>query len=214
MSRRAVPLGVVPAETRPADWRVERMRALLDDSVLAGEWDPERLVLVPLPGGPLTRRARCEVAGCERDQHGASPLCGWHIRQFSRSGRDSVEEWLAAGEPRISHRRWLTEEGCVVTDDAGERCPRPAGGVRGLCHAHEQLWADQHHTGVGFEAFLARARPMPGFGPCAAASCYLEAVYKATRLCPVHYDIWLPVPRAEPSMPGPPGSASRPTVGC
>lgn len=190
MNRRAAQLEVVPAERRPAplDWRVERMRALCGD-VLAEEWDPERLLVVPRPGGPLTRRERCGVAGCERDQHGASPLCSWHIRQFTRSGRGSVDEWLAAGEARLSGQRRMAEEGCVVTGQTGERCPRPAGG-RGLCHAHGQLWADQQQTGVSFEEFLARARPMPGFGPCAAASCYLEAAYKVTRLCRVHYYMW------------------------
>ena len=185
-------LAAVPAAATlaPVDQRVGRMRSLIGHDTLGGEWDAERLLLVPRPGGRLTRVGPCRVAGCERDRPGAGPLCGWHDRQFASSGRASVEEWVAAGEPRLSQRRWLSELVCLVTGDDGTRCSRPGIGVAQLCHAHDQAWADARRAGAGFDDFLARAEPLPGFGGCAAACCYLQASYRKSRLCVVHYRVW------------------------
>ncbi len=171
------------------DWRVERLRSLPGEAGLGGEWDAGRLLLVPRPGGPLARRDQCQVDGCERDQHGASPLCGGHAREFARSGQASVADWRAAGEPHLSGRRWLSAQTCIVAAGAGS-CPRPAAGAGGLCHAHDQAWADARRAGVGLADFLARAKPLPGFGGCAAGCCYLPASYRDSRLCVVHYRIW------------------------
>ena len=165
-------LAAVPAAATlaPVDQRVGRMRSLIDHDTLGGEWDAERLLLVPRPGGRLTRVGPCRVAGCERDRPGAGPLCGWHDRQFASSGRASVEEWVAAGEPRLSQRRWLSELVCLVTGDDGTRCSRPGIGVAQLCHAHDQAWADARRAGAGFDDFLAGAEPLPG-SSCAGWRC-------------------------------------------
>jgi len=191
MSPRAARLVVVPVEAPlPAnDWRPARLQALIDYDVLADEWDEKRLLLTPRPGGPLTRVPPCSVPLCPNVRHGASPLCNSHLRQFSRSGSDDLGRWLASDEPRLLRRHWCSDATCVVSDGTGQHCPRPAVGARGLCHAHEALWADQR-AGICFEEFLTRATPMADFGACAAASCYLGAAYKHSRLCPLHYTVW------------------------
>ena len=191
MSRGRALAAVPAAETlAAADQRAALMRSLTGRGPLGGEWDAERLLLVPRPGGRLTRTGPCPVAGCGRDRPGAGPLCGWHDRQFASSGRVSVEEWIAAGEPRLTQRRRLSQLACVVTGNDGTSCPRPGIGAAGLCHAHDQAWADARRTGEVFAGFLARAEPLPGFGGCAAACCYLQASYRKSRLCVVHYRMW------------------------
>ena len=191
MSRGRALAAVPAAETlAPADQRAALMRSLTGRGPLGGEWDAERLLLVPRPGGRLTRTGPCPVAGCGRDRPGAGPLCGWHDRQFASSGRVSVEEWIAAGEPRLTQRRRLSQLACVVTGNDGTSCPRPGIGAAGLCHAHDQAWADARRTGEVFAGFLARVEPLPGFGGCAAACCYLQASYRKSRLCVVHYRMW------------------------
>lgn len=171
------------------NWRLERMRSLVADVDLPGEWDPERLLVVPQPGGRLTGRDGCLVAECPKPRCGARPLCDSHVSQFARSGLPSLEEWLAAGPHPIRLRTPL--EGCVVTGVDGTRCARPMGDPQQLCEAHSVAWHVRRRRGVSFEEFLASARPFPGFGPCAAASCFLDAVFKQFRLCRVHYVAWI-----------------------
>ena len=204
-------LAAVPAAERPAlaDQRAALMRSLTGRGTLGGEWDAERLLLVPRPGGRLTRTGPCPVAGCGRDRSGAGPLCGWHDRQFASSGRVSVEEWVAAGEPRLTQRRRLSQLACLVTGDDGTSCPRPGIGAAGLCHAHDQAWADARRAGEVVGGFLARAEPLAGFGGCAAACCYLQASYRKSRLCVVHYRMWCEQGRRRDGLrclgsPGPP----------
>ncbi len=57
----------------PVDWRVERLTSLMDEDWLAGEWDPERQLILPSPGGRLTRVLRCVVAIARAT--GTGPAC-------------------------------------------------------------------------------------------------------------------------------------------
>lgn len=177
------------AEQR-ADWRVERLVSLMGGQWLAGEWDADRLLVLPRPGGQLTRVLRCVVAGCPSDRHGASQLCHLHRRQFAGSTRADIEDWLGSGEPVPVERRRCSEQRCVVTDGGGAGCPRPATGPRRICNAHVTAWALREARGVGFEEFLARARPLPDLGPCLAACCYLGAAHRESGLCEIHFQVW------------------------
>lgn len=173
----------------PDDWRIERICSLIDYGVLAGEWDPQRLLLIPDREGRLSRDRPCVVAGCRNLRRGVDPLCHAHRRRFDRSGNDDLEAWLATDGPRF-RRRWVSGETCVVADPGGAACPRPAKGAWGLCHAHDCTWRDQRRVGVSFEDFLAGARPFSSFGPCLAASCYLTAAHRRVRLCELHTRLW------------------------
>ncbi len=171
------------------DWRIERIASLIEYRYLEGEWDADRLLLVPDPEGRLSRDRPCAVVGCRNVRRGIDPLCHAHRRRFDRSGSEDLEAWLASDGPAF-RRRWVSEETCVVADESGGRCPRPVAGVWGLCHAHDTAWRDERARGAAFERFLADAGPFPGFGPCVAASCYLAAAHKRVRLCELHHRLW------------------------
>src|ERR1700691_5300003 len=80
----------------PGDWRIERLVSLMGEGWLAGEWDRERQLIVPRPGGQLTRVLRCRVVGCPSDGHWSELLCLRHRRQFEASRVDDLEGWLAS----------------------------------------------------------------------------------------------------------------------
>ena len=184
-------LAAVPATAplEPVDPRAGQMRCLVEPGVLGEEWDAGRQLLTPRPGGRLTRVPPCQVAGCRNVRHGAKLPCHAHLRAFGRCGLPDVETWLASGPGTPARQRWVSEEECTVGGDAGG-CPRPGAGGRGLCHAHDVAWAAQHRAGKDLAGFLASATPLPGFGGCVAASCYLAAAHAKTRLCEIHYRIW------------------------
>lgn len=174
----------------PVDWRVERLTSLMDEDWLAGEWDPERQLILPSPGGRLTRVLRCVVADCPSDRHGSSLLCHLHGRQFEASDLSDVQPWADSGAPGIVLRRWCSEQLCAVGGVDGTRCPRPAGGPLRVCEAHANAWARRQVRGVAFEVFLAQARPLPDLGPCGATCCYLGAAHSRSGLCEIHYQAW------------------------
>ena len=193
MSRQAgaalVEVPVLAPVSAPGDWRVERIVSLIDDRWLAGEWDPERLLLVPDPEGRLSRDRPCVVAGCRNVRRGVDPLCHAHRRRFDRCGSDDLDAWLASDGPMFK-RRWVSEETCAVTGESGDMCPRPVAGRWQLCHAHDSTWREQRSAGRAFEEFLRHALPLPSFGPCVVASCYLAAAHRRVRLCALHHRLW------------------------
>jgi integrase len=180
-----------PAESLApaADWRLERMARLVAAVDLGEEWDPERLLVIPRPGGRLTGRERCAVEGCSKLRHGTRPVCDSHLGQFSRSGATSIEAWLGDGLHPLGV--YLLLEHCLVADSAGQRCARPMGDPRGLCDTHSQAWHTRRRKGASFEEFLDSARPLASIGDCVVASCFLEAVYQQKQLCRVHYVGWI-----------------------
>lgn len=192
MSGRAVSLAVVSAQVAPAqgDWRIERMAALVATVALGEEWDQDRLLVVPRPGGLLCPLDVCSVAGCESLVDGASALCHAHGRQLAASGVADIDVWLASGAPCPPQRRYLAEEVCSIVGADGSRCGRPAFGAERFCHTHSTGWKARSRSGISFEEFLARAAPLDSLGTCAVASCYLMACYKQSRLCGMHYDAW------------------------
>jgi len=172
------------------DWRIERLGSLMGDDWLAGEWDAERQLILPLPGGRLQRLARCVVAGCPSDGHWSAKLCVRHRRQFEGSGIEDLEEWLVSGEPSVFVRRRGTDQACLVAADDGQVCPRPAMGRWQLCQGHSVGWWKLRSKGRSFEEFLARAQPLPDLGECAAACCYRPAAHPDRGLCVPHAQIW------------------------
>jgi hypothetical protein len=172
------------------DWRVERLTALMGQGWLAGEWDSARQLLLPRPGGRLTRVARCAVPGCPGDSHGAGVLCHIHRRQFAAAAMTDVQEWLASGAPARFERRWCSEQRCAVTGVDGRSCPRPAEGPWRICHTHISLWDRRRARGVSFETFLSGARPLPDLDDCRATCCYLGAAHRDSGLCEIHYQAW------------------------
>lgn len=192
MSRtRAVAVArVTPVPTPPPDWRIERLVSLMGDDWLAGEWDAERQLVLPLPGGRLTRVLRCVVPGCPSDRHGLDPLCVRHRRQFDAAVTDDLEWWVASGEPAVLERRHCVDRPCVVVGPDSESCPRPGQGRWSLCPAHSAAWAHRRARGVPFEVFLAHAAPLSDLGPCVVACCYLGMTHPESGLCEPHFQLW------------------------
>lgn len=179
-----------PAEASLHDWRVERLVALMGEGWLAGEWDAERRLVLPRPGGRLTRVVRCAVTDCPSDCYGPSRLCRRHRRQFESSELGDLEDWLRSGAPASFERRHCIDLACRVTGLDAQCCPRPAEGRWRLCPAHNVAWAHRRAKGIPLEAFLATAEPMSALGPCVAACCYLGMAHPETGLCEVHFRLW------------------------
>lgn len=138
---RAVAVDAVSAVSpQQRDGRVEWLRSLIGDDWLAGEWDPDRQLIVPAPGGRLTRVARCVVAGCPSDGHWSYQLCVRHRQQFETSRIDDLESWLTSGEPAVFERRHCVDRQCAVIGTDGRGCPRPGQGRWRLCPAHLAAW--------------------------------------------------------------------------
>jgi integrase len=157
---------------------------------LAGEWDPGRQLVVPLPGGRLTRVLRCVLPGCPSDCHGSAPLCARHRRQFESSGIAELDQWMASGEAAVFERRHCVDRPCAVSGPEGQRCPRPAQGRWSLCPAHTVAWAHRRAKGIPVESFLAHAVPLPDLGPCAVACCWLGTTHPESGLCEPHFQLW------------------------
>lgn len=190
MSRRGAHLAAVAPEAAPADWRAERMASLVAEVALGEEWDGDRLLIVPSPGGLLCPLDVCRVERCESLVDAASELCRAHGRQLAASGVADIGAWLASSGPRPPQRHYLSGEACSVTGADGSRCGRPAFGAERMCHTHSTDWKARSRSGASFEEFSARTAPLDSLGPCAVASCYLMACYKQSRLCGVHYHDW------------------------
>ncbi|WP_186526386.1 hypothetical protein, partial [Leekyejoonella antrihumi] len=146
---------------QPPDWRVQRLTALMGPDWLADEWDAERQLITPRPGGRLTRVLRCVVPACPSDRYGSEPLCHLHRRQFLASTSTDVHAWAGSEEPVAHQRRWCCEQTCAILGDQGEGCPRPAEGSSQVCHTHRDAWKRRQASGLTFEQFLAQARPLP-----------------------------------------------------
>ena len=179
------PLEAMPALRPPEDWRLGRMASLIEGIDLGEEWDPERMLVIVRPGGRLTGRGHCAVAGCTKRRHGAGRLCDSHHTQFARSGSADLEAWLVDGARALG--AYLSLERCCVADAGGTRCGRPVGDPQGLCDTHSQAWHVSRRGGGSFEQFLLKARPLVAIGPCVAASCFLEAINKQHQRCRTHY---------------------------
>jgi integrase len=171
------------------DRRLRLMVSLVAQLDLGEEWDRERLLIIPRPGGRLTGRDRCLVVDCLKIRCGGRPLCDSHVSQFARSGLESLDAWLAEGSHPISV--CLPLEHCVVQGSDGSRCGRPIGDPQGLCDTHSQAWHTRRRKEATLEEFLASARPLPAIGPCVVAACFLDATNKTMQLCRVHYVGWL-----------------------
>jgi integrase len=189
----AVPLHASPVPaplTEVEDRRLVVVRDLVSDDWLPGEWDAESMVLIPRADSLLARQRACVVLECGgRCNRGNEGLCAFHLREFDHSGAASLEEWLGAARA-IPGRRRLTAERCAVTGNDGTRCARTARDPWGVCLKHSQEWSVANSQGTDFDGFLARARPLPGFGDCQAASCYRTADHRGG-LCAVHYRLWI-----------------------
>lgn len=190
MSRSAAAAALGGPATAAPEWRVARLRALMGEGWLAGEWDGERQLILPRPGGALTRVLRCSVAGCPADRYGNEPLCHTHRNQFAASTVTDVGDWLAGGEPTPFERRRCSTRRCQVPGADGHGCPRPAEGRWRLCNAHSDAWRRRSRRGESFDEFLTTARPLPELGPCQAACCYLGASHRESGLCSAHFQMW------------------------
>ena len=184
----AVAISPVPIEA--TDWRTERLRSIMGDDWMAGEWDPDRQLILPKPGGRLTRVLRCGVGGCPSDRYGSDVLCLRHRCQFASSKLADLESWLASDEPVRFDRRRGIDQACAVTANDGRGCPRPAQGRWRLCQSHSIAWWKRRARGVTFEEFLARAEPLPELGECTAACCYRAVAHPQTGLCVPHAQLW------------------------
>jgi len=190
-STSAIAATTSPVRSERADWRIERLQVLMGESWLEGEWDSDRHLILPKPGGRLTRVLRCAVASCPSDCHGTAPLCLRHRRQFESCQTSDLDSWLASGEPAVFERRHCVDRPCAVRGPDGGRCPRPAQGRWSLCPAHNVAWAHRRAKGgIAFETFLAQALPLSDLGPCVVTCCYLAMTHPESRLCEPHFQLW------------------------
>jgi integrase len=190
MSRAWAAAALPEPAPRASNWRAARLMMSMGEDWLAGEWDPERQVILPRPGGQLTRVLRCSVAGCPADRYGSELLCHTHRRQFAASAMAEVAGWLASDEPARFERRWCSDRRCQVAGQDGRGCPRPAEGRWQLCNAHSDAWRRRRARGARFAEFASTARALPEIGPCRAACCYLGAAHRESGLCSVHFQMW------------------------
>lgn len=186
----AVAVSVATTQKESVDWRIERLWSLMGADWLAGEWDLQAQLILPVPGGRLHGVRRCVVAGCPSDGQWNHSLCTRHRDQFMATGNDDLGSWLVSGQPLVFFRRRGTDAACAVSAGDGRRCPRPAEGRWELCPSHTLKWWKRRCRGDSFEAFLARAQPLPDLGTCAASSCYRAAAYPGSGLCHAHAQIW------------------------
>ena len=179
----------------PVDWRVERLTSLMGENWLGGEWDGERQLILPRPGGRLTRVVRCGVPDCPGDAHGANVLCHLHRRQFDAWPGVDVQGWLATVKPDAIERRWCSERRCAVTGADGGACSRPAEGPWRLCHTHSSSFDRRRARGS------ASRRSCLGLGHCptsvpARPPAATWARHIATAVCarsttrPGDYQVW------------------------
>ena len=190
MSRASAATALTGPAPQVPDWRARRLLTLMAEDWLAGEWDSERQLILPRPGGQLTRVLRCSVAGCPADRYGSELLCHTHRRQFAASTVTEAEDWLASDEPAPFERRWCSQRCCQVGGADGRSCPRPAEGRWQLCNAHCDSWRRRRARGVSFTEFCSAARPLAELGPCRAACCYLGAAHRESGLCSAHFQMW------------------------
>ncbi len=163
-------------ESRPGDlWR------LVDPGFLAeAGWDPRRQVLAPSPDHPLLGFRACRVAGCQGQALLPEQLCATCRGAYRRSGL-GMEEFAAAGPPRVTHR------GEAICKVGG--CPRPVRVRRlELCCTHEH---QRNRLGLPLAEFLdhPEAVPLPGFGRCRAEVCDRQA-HGRRGLCRPHDVRW------------------------
>jgi len=182
-------VALAPVLAGSVDWRIERLRSLMDEDWMAGEWDADRQLIVPQPGGRLTRVLRCRVGECPSDRYGSDPLCLRHRGQFASSHLEDLELWLGSDEPARFDRRRGVDLACAVTAE-GRGCPRPGQGQWQLCQAHSIAWWKRRLKGVSFDDFLVWAQPLCDLGECVAACCYRAATHPETGLCVPHRQIW------------------------
>jgi integrase len=179
-----------PVLTECVDWHIERLRSLMGEHWMSGEWDPDRQLILPLPGGRLTRVLRCSVDGCPSDRYGSDLLCGRHRGQFASSQADDLESWLSSGEPvRFERHRGVDQE-CAVSGEDGRGCPRPAQGPWRLCQSHGIAWWKRRAKGASLDEFLAWAQPLRDVGGCTATCCYRAVAHPGTGLCVTHAQLW------------------------
>ena len=178
-----------PDRSERADWRIERLVTLMGENWLDDEWDSERQLILPKPGGRLTRVLRCIVPGCPSDCHGTAPLCLRHRGQFDASPLE-LEQWLSSGEPAAFVRRRGEDQPCAVRDANGEGCPRPALGRWSLCQTHSVGWWKRRRKGGSFEDYLALCHPLPALDECVATCCYRPAAEAGNGLCVPHAQLW------------------------
>jgi site-specific recombinase XerD len=189
MRARSAVVAVAGGPAARVDWRHERMVGLVEQVPLGDEWDADRLIVMPHPGGLLATGSLCQAPDCPNLAHRGGPLCQSHQRSFAGSAHIDLGGWLASGQSGVTRPRFM-EERCVVVSAEGDRCARPGEGRLQLCKTHAMQWTNRRRAGDDWSSFLARARPGDDLGGCVAASCYLAACYKQSRLCDAHYAAW------------------------
>ncbi|MBW3361505.1 MULTISPECIES: site-specific integrase [Streptomyces] len=115
----------------------------------------------------------CGVIGCERSHEAFFDYCHEHHNEWRvvRDAGGNITEFLATAQPK-KPRGQLTPMSCLICPD------NPAHSQSQLCLLHYQRWsAHRRHLRAknqqeaDFEEWRARARPLPGFGPCRVVSC-------------------------------------------
>ena len=177
MSRRALQL-ISSADTHEESlgeqgW-LAWLRARLDPSWRAGEWDEETLLFTGDLHSPRTAAWPCRTPGCPTATRRTSGRCDGCRRARIGAGL-SWAHFDAAPPPRTV--RPLTPARCTVPGcESDLYCD-------GLCFRHERAW--RKDTSEPMAVFIARARPLTLAAECRVAGCGRESITRRG-LCRFH----------------------------
>ena len=169
--------------------RLELLQAL----IAAPTFDPLfRDDVICFPGDHPTYGWLCGVTGCQRAAEGSREFCNAHRTEWNamKDAGGTVTEFLRVAQP-LRSRAWHAPPRCLVCPDV------PATSQNQLCFLHAGRWnayrTHQRKRQPGepdFDSWLAKARPMPGFGACRVLSCP-DVAGHPLRLCQRHRTLYM-----------------------
>lgn len=159
----------------------EILRALDENFLTLLGWDWERRVITWPRHHPVIGLPDCPVSGCPLAITVLTrPMCAGCLERWRRSSLPLDEFLLVPKEMS----RGAGQSPCVV-----QGCERPRLTVAGkLCLLHHNQRATAGMKVLGWAEFLAHPSVVghAGFGPCAVAACYLDAVGGKDPYCKAH----------------------------
>lgn len=159
----------------PLTWS-EHLSTRIDPHWRPGEYDHERLMLIPSPDNPRTRLQRCPREGCVHvlDRPRMCPSC---TEEHAMSPELSLEDFCARPLTlRRDRRKCLV--GCNRTTRRS-----------GLCHSHakhHQAYTSRHGSRISVTEWIKLVRPkiLAERPPCAIPGCPFDQL--SAKLCSNH----------------------------
>ena len=158
-----------PAWRRERRDRLELLNALICAPDVEVFWRDD---LIMLPPDHVAYAWQCVVPGCVATRAHRRELCESHLARWWKVrdvGGTSLHQFVRTAAPAQTRGpENPTPEPCRI-------CPgRPSHDPRlGLCQAHVNSWrpARRFDPSLGFDVWITRQRPLPGYGACAVPVC-------------------------------------------